>query len=104
MIEAVALDAEEIPALLDAVTLKVYAVEDVSPLMVILPDPDWAKRPTIELGDEVVVYVSIVAPPLLAGAKKVIKALVGERAVAVPIVGAPGTVTVGVATNRKVPV
>ena len=37
----------------------------------------------------------MVAPPLLAGAVNVIEALVGERAVAVPIVGVPGTEVTG---------
>jgi hypothetical protein len=46
----------------------------------------------MELGFEVAVYVSIAAPPSLVGAVKEIKALVGESAVAAPIVGAPGAV------------
>jgi len=35
------------------------------------------------------------APPLLAGAENVIEALVGDRATADPIVGAPGAVVTG---------
>jgi hypothetical protein len=50
---------------------------------------------TIPPGDDVAVYDSIVAPPLLAGAEKVKDAVVVPVAVAVPIVGAPGAVTVG---------
>jgi hypothetical protein len=40
VIETVAPDAEEVPALLEAVTLNVYAVEGVNPVIVIEPDPD----------------------------------------------------------------
>jgi hypothetical protein len=45
--------------------------------------------PVIPLGDDVAVYVVIVAPPLLAGAVNGTDAVV-NRTVAVPIVGAPG--------------
>ena len=47
------------------------------------------------------VYLSIVAPPLLVGAVNEIDALVGERAVAVPIVGASGAVAAGAATDTS---
>jgi hypothetical protein len=46
----------------------------------------------IDPGVEVAVKVSMVAPPLLVGAVKETVALVGESAVAVPMVGAPGAV------------
>jgi hypothetical protein len=48
--------------------------------------------PVIPLGDDVAVYDVIVAPPLLAGAVNATVAVVEPVAVAVPIVGAPGTV------------
>jgi hypothetical protein len=38
--EIVAPDADEVPVLFDAVTLNVYAVEGVKPVIVIEPDPD----------------------------------------------------------------
>jgi len=40
VIEAVALDADEVPALFDAVTLNVYEVEGVNPVIEIDPDVD----------------------------------------------------------------
>jgi hypothetical protein len=43
-------------------------------------------------GEDVAVYNVIVAPPLLAGAVYATVAVVEPVAVAVPIVGAPGTV------------
>jgi hypothetical protein len=43
-------------------------------------------------GEDVAVYEVIVAPPLLAGAVNATVAVVDPVAVAVPIVGAPGTV------------
>jgi hypothetical protein len=60
--------------------------------MVIVPEVDWVTCPVKDPGFDVAVYLSMTAPPLLAGAVKVIEALVGESEVAVPIVGAPGTV------------
>ena len=52
---------------------------------------DRAHVPVIAPGEDVAVYVVIVAPPLLAGAVKVTVACALPR-VAVPIVGAPGSV------------
>jgi hypothetical protein len=62
-----AAEAEPVPALLVAVTVKVYAVPFVKPLMVIgLAEPDAVAPP----GDAVTVYDVIAAPPFEAGAEK----------------------------------
>jgi hypothetical protein len=53
--------------------------------------------PVIPPGDDVAVYNVIVAPPLLAGAVYATVAVVEPVAVAVPIVGAPGTTAATVA-------
>jgi hypothetical protein len=55
------------------------------------PEPDCDSVPVIPLGELVAVYVVIVAPPSLAGAVNGTVAVVPET-VAVPIVGAPGTI------------
>jgi hypothetical protein len=71
-----------------AVTVKVYAAPLVSPATIIgLVVP----VPVIPPGLEVTVYPVIGEPPLLAGAVNVTMAE-AFPAVAVPIVGAPGTV------------
>jgi hypothetical protein len=57
-----------------------------------VPDPAWLNVPVIPPGEDVAVYNVIVAPPLLAGAVNATVAVVEPVAVAVPIVGAPGTV------------
>jgi hypothetical protein len=57
-----------------------------------VPDPAWLKVPVTPPGLDVAVYVVIAAPPLLAGAVKATVAVVCPVLVAVPIVGAPGTV------------
>ena len=62
-----------------------------------VPEPAVDNVPVILPGTEVAVYVVIVAPPLLAGAVYVTVAVVAPVAVAVPIVGAPGTVAATVA-------
>jgi hypothetical protein len=71
-----------------AVTVNVYVVPLVSPLIVIGEPLLEAVNPPVF---DVAVYVVIAEPPLLPGGVKVI---VAEPlpAVAVPIVGAPGTV------------
>jgi len=61
-----------------------------------VPDPACTKIKVSDPGVDIAVYDSIVAPPLLAGAEKATVAVVVPVAVAVPIVGAPGAVTVGV--------
>jgi hypothetical protein len=48
--------------------------------------------PVIPPGDDVTVYPVIAEPPLSAGAEKVTLTDVDDVTVAVPIVGAPGTV------------
>jgi hypothetical protein len=75
-----------------ALTVKVYAVLALNPEIVIVPEPAVANVPVIPPGLEVAVYSVIVAPPLLAGAVYETVADEYVTAVAVPIVGAPGTV------------
>jgi hypothetical protein len=67
-------------------------VEPDKPDTVIVPEPAVARVPVIPPGEDVAVYSVIVAPPLLAGAVYATVAVVDPVAVAVPIVGAPGTV------------
>jgi hypothetical protein len=83
--------AVPVPTAFVAVTVKVYAVPLVSPVTVIVPLPACAKVPVIPSGDEVAVYPVIVEPPSLAGAVYVTVACAFPP-VAVPIVGASGTV------------
>jgi hypothetical protein len=74
--------------------LNVYAVPVVKPDTVIVPDPAVASVPVKPPGVDVAVYKVIVEPPSLAGAVYVTVAAVDVVAVAVPIVGAPGTLAV----------
>jgi hypothetical protein len=57
-----------------------------------VPEPAWLSDPVMLPGDDVAVYEVIVAPPSEAGAVYVTVAVVAPVAVAVPIVGALGTV------------
>jgi hypothetical protein len=76
------------PLILVATTVKVYGVPLVSPVTVIgLAAPVMVIPP----GVEVTVYPVIADPPLLPGAVNVTVACASPP-VAVPIVGAPGTV------------
>jgi hypothetical protein len=85
-----AAEAGPAPSALVAFTVKVYAVPFASPATVI--DVHGAAHvPVMPLGEEVAVYDVIAEPPSLAGAVKVTIACALPR-VAVPIVGAPGTV------------
>jgi hypothetical protein len=78
------------PTLFVADTVKVYAVPAVKPVTVIGLDEPVA---VIQPGELLAVYPVIVAPPLLAGAVNATVAVVLlVTAVAVPMVGAPGTV------------
>jgi hypothetical protein len=72
-------------------------VDGVKPVTVIVPDPACDKVPVKPPGEDVAVYDVIVAPPLLAGAVNATVAVVEPVCVAVPIVGAPGTVAATVA-------
>jgi hypothetical protein len=85
-----AADDGPVPTPLAAVTVNVYAVPLASPETVIEPHgaPHVPMKPP---GDDVAVYAVIAEPPLLAGAVNVTLAC-ALPAVAVPIVGAPGTV------------
>ena len=78
-------------------TVNVYAVEADKPDTVIVPEPAVANVPVAPPGEAVAVYKVIVAPPLLAGAVYATVAVLDPVAVAVPIVGAPGTVAATVA-------
>ena len=60
----------------------------------IVPEPACDTAPVKPPGEEVAVYEVIVAPPLETGAVKATVAVVDPVAVAVPIVGAPGTANV----------
>jgi hypothetical protein len=78
-----------VPIAFVAVTVKVYEFPEVKPLTVIGDiEPVPVKPPLLD----VTVYPVIAEPPLSAGAEKVILAEVPLVTVAVPIVGAPGTV------------
>ena len=85
--ELLAADAVLVPAAFVAVTVNVYAIPFVRPRTVIGEDPPVAVWPPLE----VTVYEVIAEPPLLTGAVNVIVAWPFPT-VAVPIVGAPGTV------------
>jgi hypothetical protein len=61
-------------------------------LIVIVPDPAPVKVPVPPAGEEVTTYLVMADPPLLLGDVKATVAVVGPVAVAVPIVGASGTV------------
>jgi hypothetical protein len=76
--------------------MKVYSTSESRPVIENVPDPACTKIKVSDPGVDIAVYDSIVAPPLLAGAEKVKDVVVVPVAVAVPIVGAPGAVTVGV--------
>ena len=78
-----------VPKELDAVTVKVYVVPFTRPVTVIGDDPPVAvKPPTFEE----TVYVVIERPPVFPGGVNVMVASPLPR-VAVPIVGASGTLT-----------
>jgi hypothetical protein len=82
-----------VPTLFVAVTVNVYVVPGVNPLILMVPLPGRPDNVLVILpGLLVAVYVVIVAPPLLVGAVYATVAVVCPVAVAVPIVGAPGTV------------
>ena len=82
-----AADGAPVPAELVAVTVKVYAVPLVSPVTV---HGELAQVPARPPGLLVAMYWVIDAPPVKAGAVKLTDACVSP-AVAVPIVGEPGT-------------
>ncbi len=77
-----------VPAAFDAVTVNVYVVPFVRPVITIGEEPPVAVNPPTF---EETVYVVIVDPPLLTGAVNVTVASPLPR-VAVPIVGASGAV------------
>src|SRR5579872_4148095 len=92
-----AVEAGPAPALLVAVTVKVYAWPLVRPPTVIgLLAPDWWRLP----GVEVTVYEVMGAPPSEAGAVKLTVAW-ALPAVAEAPVGAPGTVAPAVPVTRN---
>ena len=85
--ELLVADAEPVPTAFVAVTVKVYVVPLVSPVITIGELPPVAVCPPLE----VTVYEVIAEPPLEIGAENVIVAS-PLPCVAVPIVGASGTV------------
>ena len=82
-----ATDGAPVPAELVAVTVKVYAVPLVRP---VTTQGELAQVPVKPPGLLVAVYAVIVAPPVNAGGVKLTDAC-ASPAVAVPMVGAPGT-------------
>lgn len=86
--ELLAPDDVLVPIAFVAVTVNVYAVPFVRPVIVIGDEPPEAVNPPVL---EVTVYEIIAEPPLLPGAEKTTLAS-PFPSVAVPIVGAPGTV------------
>ena len=93
VIELEALEATDVEVPLFAVTVNVYVVSGLNPVIVIVPEPAWVKVAVIPPGDDVAVYEMMVAPPLLLGAVKATVAVVAPVVVAVPIVGAVEAVT-----------
>lgn len=85
-----AADAEPPPTLLTATTVHVTAMPLVRPVTTIR-----GAEPEATLVPQVALYPRIAEPPLLVGAVNVTET-VALPAVAVPIVGGPGTVAVGV--------
>jgi hypothetical protein len=85
--ELLVAEAVLVPTAFVAITVKVYVVPLIRPVMVIGEDPPDAVCPPLE----VTVYEVIAEPPVLPGALKVIVAS-PLPAVAVPMVGAPGVV------------
>src|SRR5688572_29603227 len=85
-----AADAGPVPTALVAVTVKVYAVPLARPVTV-MEVHGAAQLPVIPPGEDVAVKLVMAEPPLDAGAVNVTDAS-PLPAVAVPIVGAPGTV------------
>jgi hypothetical protein len=84
------LDAAEVPAELVALTVNVYAVPAVKPVIAIVPLVACEIAPVMPPGDEVAVYEVIVAPPSDAGAVNETFAVVAPVDVAVTDVGASG--------------
>ena len=93
VIELEALEAEPVPAELDAVTINVYEVPAVKPAIAIVPLPACEIEPVFTPEDEVAVYEVIVAPPSEVGAVNETFAVVAPVSAADTEVGAPGTVT-----------
>ena len=92
VVELEALEATEVPAELVALTVNVYEVPALSPVIAIVPLPACEIDPMKPPGEEVAVYEVIAAPPFDAGAVKETFAVVAPVAVATTDVGAPGAV------------
>jgi uncharacterized protein (DUF983 family) len=84
-------DEADVPTAFVAVTLKAYAVPVVSPVTVILPDPDWVRVPVIPPGNDVALY-DVIAEPPLAGAVNETVIVVGPVEVNAVITGALGAI------------
>ena len=83
------------PTAFSAITVKLYDVLEVSPVIVIVPLPAPVKMPVIPPGEDVATYLKMGEPPLFVGAVNETVAVVAPVAVAHPIVGAPGAVAGG---------
>ena len=88
-------DGSEVsPAAFVAVTVNLYAVPDVSPLTMMVPEPACDSVPVVPPGIDVAVYFVIGEPPFDDGAVNATLAVVESDTVAAPITGALGDVNV----------
>ena len=87
-----AADADDVPTLLTATTVNVYAVPPTSPANVKVPESDCGSVTLIPPGFDVAMKEVIGAPPFFAGAVNAIVAPVAPVALALPITGASGAV------------
>jgi hypothetical protein len=89
------------PTALTAVIVKLYGVSEVRPVMAIIPLPAPLKVPVIPPGEDVAIYLKMGEPPLFVGAVNETVAVVAPVAIAIPIVGAPGTVCAFIVDGNK---
>lgn len=87
-----AADADDVPTLLTATTVNVYAVPPTSPANVNVPESACGRVTLIPPGFDVAMKEVIGAPPFFAGAVNAIVAPVAPVALALPITGASGAV------------
>lgn len=80
------------PIAFSATMVKLYAVFVVRPVMLIVPLPAPLRVTVAAAGEDVAMYLKMGEPPLFDGAVNEIVAVVAPVAVAIPIVGASGTV------------
>lgn len=90
-----AADADDVPTLLTATIVNVYAVLPVSPANVNVPESACGRVTLIPPGFDVATYEVIGAPPFFAGAVNATVAPVAPVALALTITGASGAVLGG---------